>query len=255
MEKINDKLYIVYITVNNNNFKLYAGVHTQIGNEFDGYIGCGISSKDSKILLHPKTPFHYAVKKHGYKAFRRHDLQICNTEAEAYELEKKIVNSEWIKRDDVYNATLGGKGGWSHIRLQVLQYSNKGKFIKEYASVSDAAMYTKKASRTEIARSCKNLGLYTSGGYYWDYKISDDIQQHIKIRPKNNVNSKKVLQYSKYGEFLNEFQSMRVAAKFTKANGSEISIACKNWARKSGGFYWRFKNGNKVPDTIDIPSL
>ena len=247
--------YLVYLTMNIKNNKMYIGVHKQNCKEFDGYIGCGIATKDSRRLEHPKTPFHFAVKKYGYKAFVRQTLKVFNNELDAYAFEKYLVDEEWIKRNDVYNVALGGKGGGYHLRIPVLKYSKEGDFIAKFPSVSDAAMYTKKAARTEIAIACKNVGRYTSGGFYWSYEMPSGIIQKIKIKPKYNAKSKAVLQYSIEGNFLREFSSMRKAAKETKANSGEISIACKNWKRKSGNCYWRFKVSDTIPTQIDLSML
>jgi hypothetical protein len=55
------KKYIVYVTTNIKNNKIYVGVHgTETPNEFDGYIGNGINIR--KSLNNPKEPFEFAVK-------------------------------------------------------------------------------------------------------------------------------------------------------------------------------------------------
>ena len=41
--------YIVYLTVNTANKKIYIGVHRTNVNTFDGYIGCGV------IITQPNT--------------------------------------------------------------------------------------------------------------------------------------------------------------------------------------------------------
>jgi len=242
--------YIVYLTINTKNNKMYVGVHKQLPYGFDGYIGNGISSKSDKILNHPKTPFHYAVKKYGYKAFKRYTLKSFNNEDEAYELEAQIVTKEWVDRNDTYNATLGGKGGWSHIRLPVLKYSKTGEFIEEFESVSQAAMMTKNAGRSEIAQSCKDKHR-TSGGFHWRYKTEADIPKIIEIGYRRNAKSKSILQYSETGKFIAEFPSIRNAAKMTGANSTEIGRSARNGKTKSGGFYWRYKIG-KIKQKIEI---
>lgn len=65
--------YIVYLTTNLSNNKIYIGVHgTENPDIFDGYIGNSINIFESNPeLKHPKIPFHKAVKKYGYSSFRR----------------------------------------------------------------------------------------------------------------------------------------------------------------------------------------
>ena len=54
--------YIVYLTTNLVNRKIYVGVHkTENPEIFDGYLGNGLTIYDQSKLRHPKEPFHYAV--------------------------------------------------------------------------------------------------------------------------------------------------------------------------------------------------
>lgn len=64
---------------------------------FDGYLGSG------KILL-------LAIKKHGKENFIRETLSVFETAEEMFAEERRIVNSEFLKRDDIYNLVVGGTG-------------------------------------------------------------------------------------------------------------------------------------------------
>ena len=59
--------YIVYQTVNKVNNKIYIGVHGTEIDDFDGYIGNGVSIYRPATYMNPKTPFQFAVKKYGIK--------------------------------------------------------------------------------------------------------------------------------------------------------------------------------------------
>ena len=122
--------YIVYQTINKVNNKIYIGVHgTQHENIFDGYIGCGVDIYRPASYLNPKTPFQCAVKKYGPKAFTRTTLQIFDNEENAYTLEAKLVNKEFVQRHDVYNLELGGKfHTMTSMRKKDLIYDLDGKF-------------------------------------------------------------------------------------------------------------------------------
>ena len=127
--------YIVYLTTNKINNKIYVGVHkTEDPNIFDGYIGNSINIfKANPELKHPKIPFHKAVKKYGYNAFKRTTIQIFDTEEEALDLEGQIVTQEFIERNDTYNIVLGGGIPPRHDKT-IYQYDLTGKFINEYSS-------------------------------------------------------------------------------------------------------------------------
>ena len=92
--------YIVYQTTNLINNKIYIGVHvTNNSEKFDGYLGCGININSPYFILHPKTPFQYAVKKYGTDAFKRTTLKVFNTKEEALKLE----NERLKKLEDSYH--------------------------------------------------------------------------------------------------------------------------------------------------------
>lgn len=60
--------YIVYITINLCNGKLYIGVHKTNPDVFDGYIGNGIYRQSQ---ANKDYAFHSAVRKYGYSNFKR----------------------------------------------------------------------------------------------------------------------------------------------------------------------------------------
>lgn len=90
--------YLVYLTKNLINKKIYVGVHKQLDpTVFDGYLGSGKRIK-------------YSIKKNSIEGFSRTTLFDCDTEQEAYELESMIVDDAFISRADTYNLVRGGVG-------------------------------------------------------------------------------------------------------------------------------------------------
>jgi group I intron endonuclease len=92
--------YIIYQTTNLINHKIYIGYHSTEDLN-DTYLGSG------KIL-------NQAIEKYGLNNFKREILYVFPTKEEALQKEREIVNQEFLKRNDVYNAKLGGEGGWDH---------------------------------------------------------------------------------------------------------------------------------------------
>lgn len=122
--------YIVYLTINLQNKKIYIGVHkTNNPDRFDGYIGNGVFISRPSTYEKSKTAFQYAVKKYGVKNFKRFTLRIFDTLEEALKLEAEIVNEQFIKREDTYNLVLGG-GLPRDASIEIYQYSLNGDFIK-----------------------------------------------------------------------------------------------------------------------------
>lgn len=126
----NNFKYIVYVTINLVNYKYYIGVHqTKDPNIFDSYYGCGCYGNTPSTYQYAKTAFQFALKKYGPKNFRRFVIGIFNTAEEAYKIEELLVNSEMLKRKDLYNMCLGGthSGGFTK---EINQYDLCGNYIK-----------------------------------------------------------------------------------------------------------------------------
>ena len=91
-------MYYVYKTTNIVNNKIYVGVHKSDNIQNDGYLGSG------KYL-------NRAIKRYGKQNFKRQILFQLKTQKLMYQKQKQLVNQEFLKRQDVYNIDLGGKGG------------------------------------------------------------------------------------------------------------------------------------------------
>lgn len=89
--------YTIYKTTCISNGKIYIGKH-KTDKLNDRYLGSGIVLSKS-------------IKKYGKDKFIKEILYIFDTEEEMNEAESKIVNEEFVKRDDTYNLSLGGSGG------------------------------------------------------------------------------------------------------------------------------------------------
>ena len=139
--------YIVYITINLCNGKFYIGVHKTIDpNVFDNYIGNGIySDSDAKYLQkkistkRKKIPFVTAVVKYGYKNFKRTTIKVFNTEQEAYNFEKELVNETLLKSKQCYNVAIGGKIAHNVMETKVYKFALNGNYLRSYKSVQEAA--------------------------------------------------------------------------------------------------------------------
>jgi hypothetical protein len=165
--------YIVYLTTNIINNKIYVGVHqTENPDVFDGYLGNGINMFEcNPELKHPKYPIHKAIKKYGYSAFKRQTIKVFDTKQEALDLEAFIVDEDFIKRDDTYNATLGG-GMPPRIDKAIYQYDLNGNFIKEWKSIVEAAnSFNTNGSTIGTAANYKRI----SFNYYWSFEKVDKL--------------------------------------------------------------------------------
>jgi hypothetical protein len=94
------KNYIVYKTTHLESGREYIGIHVQEGLDFDGYLGSG-------LLL------RRAIRKHGSESFVRETLFVFDNLSDAKDKEKEIVNLEYVLREDTYNISIGGTGGYT----------------------------------------------------------------------------------------------------------------------------------------------
>lgn len=196
---------IVYLTINTKNRKIYIGVHEVKDDKYDFYLGNGIYS--NKTINNPTTPFQYAVKKYGVKAFERITLFKCDTREEALEIEGIIVNEEFLKRNDVYNVVPGG-GMPPILNKEICQYSLDGEFIKQWYSTEEAS----KAMGASFSGCLSSAVIYktVSFGYLWSYEKVDklDLSDY-----KNGIQRTQVHVYDEDRYYLNSYDSLSEAGR------------------------------------------
>jgi group I intron endonuclease len=119
-----NKHYFVYKTTNILNGKIYIGCHIT-SDINDGYMGSG-----KHLCL--------SIKKYGVENFKREILSFHDTKEEMYLEEARLVDNNFILREDTYNITVGGlippdQTGkiMSEEQKRKISQSNKGKVISQ----------------------------------------------------------------------------------------------------------------------------
>lgn len=209
--------YIVYLTINLVNNKIYIGVHkTEDPNIFDGYIGCGVNIFEPSTYKKSKTTFQYAVNKYGIKNFKRVVLKIFESELDAYKEESVLVNEDFIKRPDTYNMTLGGKRGTDQSKV-VYQYDLSGNFLKEWSSHFKAATFYK-CSETSINNAVTFK--YSSCGFFWSNEKVEMLDLTVFSKTKRN---EKIYEYTSVGDFITSYLSTEDISKKYNVSIGEIN--------------------------------
>ena len=239
--------YIVYKTTNKINGKIYVGVHRTNPDIFDGYIGCGVTHKDSKNKVIKGFP--KAVQKYGYKNFIRETLFIFPDTEEgklmAYKKEEEIVNEEFIKRKDTYNLIKGGIINMSEsLKKEIAQYTIKGKFIRTWSSIKEAseALNIPNISQNLIGKS------KYSGNFQWKYYTGDESDI-----PSVQTKEKTVYQFDLQGNLVKVWKSASLAAQqFENYNSARVAINnnCNGKVNKAYGYYWSYKHIFEYKETI-----
>ena len=189
--------YIVYLTTNLINNKIYIGVHgTEDPNKWDHYLGCAVFDNVPNSYNKRQTPFQCAVAKYGTKNFNRKTLRIFDNLQDALDLERWLVDEAFVKRPDTYNMVLGGKEIQPTNSKGVFIYDKNGNFVKEFPSQQKASLfiYGKVNQSPNISRAIKY-------GYFCkDYQISD-----IKVDFMKDYNTyKNTIWYKKVNTFKNK---------------------------------------------------
>lgn len=133
-----------------------------------------------------------------------------------------------------YNLTYGSREDEKDV--PVLQYDLQGNFIKEYKSVTQAAVETN-TNRRSISNATHGWAK-SAGGYMWRLKGEGNIQ-NIEQHTENN--KREVLCYDLQGNFLNEYPSMIAASKSLGLWAQDISACCRGVKNKVKGFIFKYK--------------
>ena len=202
------------MTTNNINNFIYVGVHkTLTPYEFDGYLGNGIYINRPNTYEKSKTKFQQAVKEFGPKSFTRRLINVFDNEEDAYLLEKNIVDSEFLSRDDVYNMVLGGYFEWDN-SIKIYQYDKSGEYDNEYSNGRLAAESLNCCNKT-IYSACV-LGNLVNDKYYFSYikgkNYSTARTEYIKYMPvhKYDKNGYYICSYDTYIEAQSEHKNANI---------------------------------------------
>lgn len=128
--------YYIYKTTNNVNGKIYIGQRvTCLPIEKDDYLGSG------KLLLK-------AIDKYGKQNFSKQILHIVNCRSQLNQIQKQLVNEEFISLTTNYNLALGGYGGRLGKEVEM-------KISKAHLGKKLTQQHKEKIRIAELGKKCK----------------------------------------------------------------------------------------------------
>lgn len=123
-------------------------------------------------------------------------------------------------------------------KIQVAQYDTTGDLIHVWDCAKNAGE-TIGINQSSITQCCK-FKLQTAGGFIWRYVNSDIIEQHINTEFLSNC-FRKIIQYTKNGDFVREWNCWNDIVQNTGINGSHLTECLNNKRKSTGGFIWMYK--------------
>jgi hypothetical protein len=133
-------------------------------------------------------------------------------------------------------------------KVPVLQFDTGGKFVKEYASVLEAAR--KAGAPEDSIRNCLNGQYKSAGNFQWRLKTDPIFRKGIKNIPKLDKPlpkiSKAVLKLDEKGKIVKEFASISEASREAGISIGRLRDCLRGKSQTAGGFYWIEKGNEKL---------
>lgn len=161
-------MYYIYKITNLLNSKIYIGYHFSIDIEKDKYMGSG------KLI-------QKAIKKYGKHNFKREILHSVETLVEALEIERNLVNLDFVQNEMTYNCVIGGRVG-NRFYYNEGSVHNKGK-VSMFNLENGKLVYIAKENVNEYLQNGFDLGT----GKKDHCPIFDIGRQTIIYVPKCNI--------------------------------------------------------------------
>lgn len=171
----------------------------------------GVNGRDYKNCHY----FYEAIEKFGFDSLKLEILEECERD-KLDERERYWIAYYNTVYPNGYNATIGGQKNTQTWSKKVYQFSQDGKLIKEYNSLTEAAEENK-CNVSSLSEVCNGRKV-TCLGYFWSY-------ENISPKPKKNYRNKKIYQFDENGYLIKEFETVANAAHYNNVSYAQI-YAC-----------------------------
>jgi len=234
--------YFTYQTKNLVNGKTYIGVHST-NKLSDGYIGGGIYRiSDALRLSKSKTRyFPNAVVKYGYDNFKLEVLCYFDSYEEALEEEAFLVNIDWVKSKDNYNAIEGGQN-CPALKSEVFVYNELGDFTGKFNSYAEAAIVTKTTSKNISKIITNNMSGSKLGFRFFKNYQSTKIAEYDfnYLHGVKNPKAVSIDMFNLNGEYLKSFGSPVIASQELNIPKSSITENLRGKNKRCRNYIFKY---------------
>jgi group I intron endonuclease len=220
------EFYLIYKTTNLINNKIYIGSH-RTSNIKDNYLGSG-------------TLLKQAIKKYGKENFIKEILYIFDNADEMVQMERDLVNEEFVNQRNTYNMEIGGSGGkiWTKELRDKMSESKKDS-IPWNKGKKTGPLSEQHKQKMSDSLSGKNNPMYGKPAYY---KMTEsEKEQWASNISKGNTGK---VRTNKHKKNYSKAASLRIwlvnkEGKITHTtNQNDPRINSKEWQR---GRIWKSK--------------
>ena len=226
-------MYIVYCHTNKVNGKRYFGITNRDPQKRWGKNGCKYLKKSRGSFQHPA--FANAIIKYGWDSFEHEILFEGLTLEEANKKEIELIatyktNVNRFGKDFGYNMTDGGDGSTGGTHYSGKDHPMYGKHHTEEAR--------KKMSAAQSGENNPMYGRTGERGSFYGHHHTEEYKELMRVlhSGKNSPMARRVI-CVETGEV---FDTLTSAAKKYGLFPNNISKACKNIRRTSGGLHWQY---------------
>lgn len=205
------KHFLIYKITNLINNKIYIGQHVTT-NIDDSYMGSGDHIKN-------------AIKKYGIENFKKEIIAKCSSFEEMNELEKELVNHEFVQNPNTYNHSIGGSYGWKNC----LKYKSEEEIHAIRKNASDAI-----AKLLEDPEFKKKFGEKISNGLkqYWKENGHNWVGKSHSEETKRKMSETHKLNRFQKGEKNSQFGKCWIYNLELKENKSIKKEELNDWIDK-----------------------
>lgn len=222
--------FIVHEHVNLFNNKRYIGITSQIP-EVRWQRGSGYREN---------TIFFRAIKKYGWDNFEHNILYEGLSNREALEIESTLIK-KYKSLGVSYNISDGYEELGISKRIPIIVYDTGGNYVGAYISIHKASIELG-IPETNITMALSNKYNITQAKGYVFLKEGDNILDKLdKVNKRHSSARRPVIQLTKNGQILAEFNSVSDAANSLGCGTGSISNCLKGRYKTAAGYKWRYK--------------